>query len=65
MSIDMPKGELFGTEDTVFTIGLPESQLNGGKEWIKNHKDTEVMDTPLWVLISLGVLAMKEVQDDS
>lgn len=65
MSIDMPKGGSFGTEDTVFTIGLSESQLNGGKEWVKNHKDTEVMDTPLWVLISLGVLAMKEVQDDS
>ena len=65
MSIDMPKGGLIGTEDTVFTIGLPESQLNGGKEWIRNHKETEVMDTPLLVLISLGVLAMKEEQNDS
>ena len=65
MSIDMPNGGLFGAEETVFTIGLPESQLNGGKEWIKNHKETEVMDTPLWVLISLGVLAIKEGQDDS
>lgn len=30
------------------------------KEWIKTHRDTEIMDTPLWVLIGLGVMILEE-----
>ena len=30
------------------------------KDWIKTHKDTKVEDTPLWVLIGLGVMVLEE-----
>lgn len=30
------------------------------KDWIKTHKDTKVEDTPLWVLIGLGVMILEE-----
>ena len=29
-------------------------------KWIKENRDTNVGDTPLWVLISLGVGALNE-----
>ena len=30
------------------------------KDWIKTHKDTKIGDTPLWVLIGLGVMVLEE-----
>ena len=30
------------------------------KEWIKTHTDTEVKDTPLWVLIGLGLMVLED-----
>ena len=47
------------------TIKLTIEQIEGGADWVRTHKDTPLLDTPLWVLISLGILAMKEEQDDS
>lgn len=34
------------------------------KEWIKSHRDTRVDDTPLWVLVSLGVMVLEEDEND-
>ena len=64
MSIDIPTGGMFRSEETVARMGITESQLKGGKGWIKNHKGTDVLDTPLWVLISLGAMAIHEEEDD-
>jgi hypothetical protein len=36
-------------------IKLTLEQIEGGAEWVKAHKGTDIVDTPLWVLISLGV----------
>ena len=30
------------------------------KDLIKTHKDTRVEDTPLWVLIGLGLMVLEE-----
>ena len=30
------------------------------KAWLKEHKDSDVADTPLWVLINLGVMTLEE-----
>lgn len=30
------------------------------KAWLKEHKDSNVADTPLWVLINLGVMVLEE-----
>lgn len=30
------------------------------KEWIKTHKDTKIENTPLWVLIGLGLMILEE-----
>ena len=46
------------------TIGITEKQLNGGAEWIRTHKDTDIVDTPLWVLISLGYEAIRKESED-
>ena len=45
------------------TLTLTEEQVTSGKEWIRTHKGTQVLDTPLWVLISLGILALEEEDD--
>ena len=37
-----------------------EVDSGAAKEWIKTHTDTEVKDTPLWVLIGLGVMVLEE-----
>ena len=50
-------------EETVCTFGFSKSKRFGGADWVRNHRGVEVMDTPLWVLISLGVLAIE--QEDS
>jgi hypothetical protein len=42
------------------TIKLTLEQIEGGADWVKTHKDTPILDTPLWVLISLGVRAITE-----
>ena len=46
------------------SIDISEEQLNGGEEWVKTHKDTSVLETPLWVLISLGVQAIQKESED-
>ena len=38
---------------------------DGAVEWLKNNRSTDVGDTPLWVLISLGMIALKEDKDES
>ena len=30
------------------------------KEWIKTHTGTKVEDTPLWVLIGLGMMFLED-----
>lgn len=47
-------------EEVAFSMGMTEKQLYGGKKWIREHKGTPVAETPLWVLISLGVMAVEE-----
>lgn len=32
-------------------------------DWIRNNKNTDVGDTPLWVLIGLGLKALREVEE--
>lgn len=46
--------------DTMSILSLTREQMYGGREWIKTHKGTQIADTPLWVLISLGILAVQE-----
>jgi len=50
------------TEDCY--IPITEEQLNGGAEWVKTHKGTNIVDTPLWVLISLGVQAIQAESEE-
>ena len=33
---------------------------DAAKDWLKTHKDTRVEDTPLWVLIGLGLMILEE-----
>ena len=33
-------------------------------KWIKENRDTNVENTPLWVLISLGVKALNEEKEE-
>jgi hypothetical protein len=47
-----------------YNIPITEEQLNGGAEWVKAHKGTDIVDTPLWVLISLGVKAITAESED-
>jgi len=37
-----------------------EVDSGAAKDWIKTHKDTKVEDTPLWVLIGLGLMVLEE-----
>lgn len=30
------------------------------KDWIITHKDTRIEDTPLWVLIGLGLMVLED-----
>ena len=64
MGIDIPKGQMLQTEEKTYPISISESRMKSGKEWIKQHPNVQVMDTPLWVLISLGMLAMQEMQEE-
>ena len=57
MSIE-PSGRL-DLPETMNVIALTEEELHGGRQWIREHQGTRVSDTPLWVLISLGVQSAK------
>ena len=46
--------------DTLNVVSLTREQVYGGREWVKTHKGTQIADTPLGVLISLGILAIQE-----
>lgn len=46
------------------SIGITEQQLNGGEEWVKTHRGTSIVETPLWVFISLGVQAIQKESED-
>jgi len=46
------------------SIVITEEQLNGGAEWVKTHRGTNVVETPLWVFISLGVQAIRKESED-
>lgn len=48
-----------------YNIPITEEQLNGGAEWVKAHKGTNIVDTPLWVLISLGLEAIRKESEDN
>ena len=37
-----------------------EIDSGAAKDWLKTHTDTEVKDTPLWVLIGLGMMILEE-----
>ena len=37
-----------------------EVDSGAAKEWIKTHTGTKVEDTPLWVLIGLGLMILEE-----
>lgn len=41
------------------TIIITDTQINGGVEWVRTHKYTPIMETPLWVLVSLGAQSTK------
>ena len=41
------------------TISITDTQISGGAEWVRTHKGTHIMDTPLWVLVSLGLQSAK------
>ena len=43
-----------------YNIPITEEQIKGGAEWVKAHKGTNIVDTPLWVLISLGIQAIQK-----
>ena len=47
------------------TIKLTLEQIEGGAEWVKAHKGTNIVDTPLWVLISLGVQAIQAESEEA
>ena len=48
-------------EESICMYGLSEEKMyGGGAKWIREHKDVDVMDTPLWVLISLGISAIQQ-----
>lgn len=46
-------------DDKKWMIPITEAQLNGGEDWVKAHKGTDIVDTPLWVFISLGIKALQ------
>ena len=33
---------------------------DAAKDWLKTHTDTNIEDTPLWVLIGLGLMILEE-----
>lgn len=37
-----------------------EVDSGAAKDWIKTHKDTKIEDTPLCVLIGLGLMVLEE-----
>ena len=45
-------------------IKLTLEQIEGGADWVRTHKDTQILDTPLWVLISLVVQAIQTESED-
>ncbi len=45
-------------------IKLTLEQLEGGVDWVRAHKDTPLLDTPLWVLISLGYEAIRKESEE-
>ena len=45
-------------------IPITDEQLSGGAEWIRTHKGTNIVDTPLWVLISLGYEAIRKESEN-
>ena len=47
------------------SIGISEEQLNGGVDWVRKHTGTDIVDTPLWVLISLGYDAIRKESEDN
>lgn len=59
MSIEEPSGRL-DLPETRTVMSLTKEQLHGGRKWIREHRDTRVIDTPLWVLISLGIMAVED-----
>ena len=46
-------------------LKLTLEQIEGGADWVRTHKDTPILDTPLWVLISLGVQAIQKESEDN
>ena len=60
---DIPLTMRKATKD-YYNITITEEQLNDGAEWVKAHKGTNIVDTPLWVLISLGVQAIQKESED-
>lgn len=64
MSIEPPSR--LDLPETKIVMSLTKEQLNGGEEWVKTHKDTNIVETPLWVFISLGVQAInRQNEEDS
>lgn len=37
-----------------------EVDSGAAKDWIKTHTDTKIEDTPLWVLIGLGLMVLED-----
>ena len=37
-----------------------EVDSGAAKDWLKTHTDTRVEDTPLWVLIGLGLMVLED-----
>lgn len=46
-------------EEEHIVISIPKSKIYEGGNWIRERKGTLIMDTPLWVLISLGLQSAK------
>lgn len=41
-----------------------ETTAREAKEWIRSHRGDNIGDTPLWVLIGLGIGAMLEESEE-
>lgn len=41
-----------------------ETTAREAKEWVRSHRGTNIGDTPLWVLIGLGIGAMSEEREE-
>ena len=59
--------EVWGTDGGGRMNGESKCTILVDKEkavkWIKENKDTDVGNTPLWVLIGLGLRALKEEEN--